>query len=636
MQATSVTADELDFGDDLLAEMPIVLTATRLAQPLNEAPISTSVIDEEMISASGAQNIPDLFRLIPGFQVFYSNSNEVGVVANGLDEHASKRMQVLINGRSVYLPTTGGVPWGDLPIVLDDIKRIEIVRGPNAASYGANAFLGVINIITKHSVEDYGTSLKLAGGYNGQGRVDLRHGGSRGDLDFHFGISGLSDDGFINRHDGRETAIINGRLDYQATPNDIIFVEAGYTKGVRKDGQADSELNNPHSINTFYNFQQLQWDHSFSSENSLKLQFSHQYHERDNNYRTEGVFPLPLGNVYSYIDFDYYGHRYDTELSHRLSIGDHTRIVLGGGARLDQVHSAGYLGTDKTLDNKTLKLFGNIETHLTESLMLNAGVMYEDNESAGNEYSPRVGLLYHLTPNNTLRTSFSKASRNPVLYEESANAVINYCSIPLSACFDQPIAVSAGSIKSEIIRTSEAGWHYNDDSRRLQLDLRYFHTGMRRMIGKVDDEDENPIFLNLDHTTTEGIELEADYKPFKNTRIHLAYARAETKSTDISNDGIEDATPENSFSLLLIQSLPYNSSISGNYYYMDEIHGLGSGDTTGPIDRLDLKLSKGLSSSIGRSEISLTLQNVFDDEYVEYDRQNLFERRIYMELNHHF
>jgi len=635
-QATIALAEHNDFDDDLFAEMPVVLTATRLSQPLNEAPISTSIIDEEMITASGAQNIQDLFRLVPGFQVFYSNNNQVGVTAHGLDEHSSRRMQVLVNGRSIYLPTTGGVPWGDLPITIDDIKHIEVVRGPNAATHGANAFLGVINIITKHSTEDYGTRLKVGGGYNGQGKIDIRHGGSYGDLDYRIGISGHSDDGFINHNDGRETAVLSGRIDYQATANDILFLEAGYSKGIRKDGRPDNELNNPHRLNAYYNFQQLEWNHTFSNENFLKTQFSHQYHEIDNNYRTEGVaFLNPPGAwipVFSFIDFDYFGHRYDMELAQHLSLTEQTQIVWGAGARHDQVKSAGYLGTGDTLDNTTYKLFGNIESHLTERLVVNAGVMHENNESAGSEYSPRLGLLYHLSPNSSFRTSFSKASRNPVLYEEHANAVIRACTIanPL-LCGDLPIVQSTGSIKPEIIRMAEAGWHYNNRASGIQFDIRYFHQGMRRMIGT-----DNSIYQNLDQTTTEGVELETDYKPFKRTRLHLSYARAITESTDNSDDGIEDATPTNSYSLLLIQTLPYGLSISGNYYYMDQIRGLGTGDDTGPIDRLDLRLVKTTSSSTGKSEINLIIQNVMDDEYAEYDRQNLFERRIYMELNHHF
>ncbi|MGM0680189.1 MAG: TonB-dependent receptor plug domain-containing protein, partial [Pseudomonadota bacterium] len=143
LEDTPVWAEE-----GLFEDMPVVLSATRLRQSVRDAPISMTVIDRQMIDASGFTEIPDLMRLVPGFVVDYDSGHLPVTGYHMLHDRYVRHQQVLIDGRSVYTPILGGVPWVDLPITLDDIERIEVVRGPNAASYGSNSFMGVINIIT--------------------------------------------------------------------------------------------------------------------------------------------------------------------------------------------------------------------------------------------------------------------------------------------------------------------------------------------------------------------------------------------------------------------------------------------------------------------------------------------------------
>jgi iron complex outermembrane receptor protein len=145
--------------DDYIGDVPRVLTVSRLSQSLVDAPAAVTVIDRETIRASGIVDIPEIFRLVPGFYVgtnagFVQNTNHV-VSYHGMTTAYSGAMQVLINGRSVYSPLYGGVQWSELPLAIADIERIEITRGPNAASYGANSFFGVINIITQNPSDQY-------------------------------------------------------------------------------------------------------------------------------------------------------------------------------------------------------------------------------------------------------------------------------------------------------------------------------------------------------------------------------------------------------------------------------------------------------------------------------------------------
>ena len=144
------SASELTTEDAFFSDLPVVASVSRLPQRLADAPTSVTVIDREMIKASGARELSDVFRLVPGFQTHPNNTDSARVTYHGLtDEEFSPRVQVLVDGRSLYSPLfRNGVNWALIPVALDDIERIEVVRGTNAVSYGSNAFLGVINIIT--------------------------------------------------------------------------------------------------------------------------------------------------------------------------------------------------------------------------------------------------------------------------------------------------------------------------------------------------------------------------------------------------------------------------------------------------------------------------------------------------------
>ena len=176
VSACAIAADnssELDY----FQEFPMVLTASRLKQPLSESPSPMTVIDSEMIKASGFRSVPELMRLVPGMYVGFADANRPVVSFHGSSDELARRMQILIDGRSVYLPPNGGVSWADLPLFTEDIERIEVVRGPSSASHGANSFYGVINIITKDALAQSGESVSVTrGGLTSDASVRLATG----------------------------------------------------------------------------------------------------------------------------------------------------------------------------------------------------------------------------------------------------------------------------------------------------------------------------------------------------------------------------------------------------------------------------------------------------------------------------
>ncbi|SDR93286.1 iron complex outermembrane recepter protein [Halopseudomonas sabulinigri] len=189
--------------DDL--ELPTVLSATRLKQAPAEVPGSMTVLDRQLIRASGARDIPEILRLVPGMMIGYRRGNQINVNYHGTNVTEARRLQVLVDGRSVYRPGFATVDWAEIPVAIEDIDRIEVFRGPNTAAYGANALMGVINIITRHPRETLGTSLKVTKGTRGVSDWVARQGFNTDNSQTRLTLSGMQDDGFdIYEEPGQE------------------------------------------------------------------------------------------------------------------------------------------------------------------------------------------------------------------------------------------------------------------------------------------------------------------------------------------------------------------------------------------------------------------------------------------------
>lgn len=194
------------FDDPLLnaPELPTVLSASRLKQAPTEVPGSMTVIDRELIRATGARDIPEILRLVPGMMIGYRRGNQINVNYHGTNVTEARRLQVLIDGRSVYRPGLATVDWTEIPLAIEDIEHIEVFRGPNTAAYGANALMGVINIVTRHPRETLGSTLKITRGKRGVNDWYASQGTAGENSHWRLSLSGQEDDGFDHFPDGRD------------------------------------------------------------------------------------------------------------------------------------------------------------------------------------------------------------------------------------------------------------------------------------------------------------------------------------------------------------------------------------------------------------------------------------------------
>ena len=625
--------------EDYLGEMPMVLSATRLAQPLSETPVAMTIIDRQMIEASGARAIADLFRLVPGMVVGYDNGNRPVVSIHGMTDVFSRRMQVLIDGRSVYIPTYGGVPWSDLGLALEDIERIEVVRGPNAATYGANSFLGIISIITRGARDDLGTQVKLNAGTHSIRDGVVRTSDSIGDLDYRVIFGYQQDDGFEERYDRQQHKYVTTALDYHLGTAGDIETRLGYDGGVNEKGTLGSSGNGTRDQGTISRFEQVRWRRDLGESDNISLQLYHNYHESDEQYTTLPLaIPIAPFSLRIPINNDVTGERYDLELQNTIGINRNLRSVWGLGWRIDKVVAPGYLGTAAALDNRIRRVFVNVEWRATPSLLLNAGSMWENDDISGSDTSPRIALNYQLTSHQTLRASISRATRNPVLVEEVGNSRI--CVDSACTVYDQVI-LSSGGLKPERMLSREIGY-FASVGGNISLDIRVYHDKLSGLIEGYDrpyaaDLINSKVgdFRNGDNAVIKGIETQLSYRPSFKDRVLLGYAYTRIKS---DNADYVNSAPRDSGSLLVIHALPKDYQASLGFYYVGTMAFLDA-NRAKPVRRLDLRLARPYVTRKTEGNIALVFQNLLDD-YNEYyptsKRKNAFDTRVYLSFSLNF
>ena len=607
--ASALMSEEMIFGD-----VPIISSATRLPQPITDSPVAVTVIDRDMIEASGAREIPELFRLVPGFIVGYNDGHTPSVSYHMSIDRYARRMQVLIDGRSVYVMANGGVPWSSLPITLDDIERIEVVRGPNSASYGANSFLGVISITTRHALLDQGASVKVNIGDEGVREGFLRHGGTSGDLDYRVTAGYVTDDGLPVRFDGKQIRMFSARGDYSLSTRDVMSFQAGIAKGpLAVENPWGGTLNLPRYKEELHHYEQVRWERSLGVDESISVQL---YHILQRNFEEYAVDPAPLDPVY--VDFSRSTQRYDLEMQHNISLGSSYRVAWGLGAREDSYWGASALLGGRTIDNHLKRGFINTEWNPEGPWLMNFGLMVEDYNITGTDASPRLGVNYKFSPAHGVRLTASKAIRTPSNYEYAVDYSLTGYMGGAPVIFYQ-FELGTEQTTPETIRSYELGYYGALTKASINYDIKIFRDEIRHLITPVkytgyssNPGDKTEIYENRDAITIDGLELDLSARLPNEFQLWFTYAFSEIDD-DSNNPRIQyDAgvAPKHSVSLLLLKKFAHGYRASAGWYFTDKVQGWNSHDLRTPVRRLDLKLSKSGRYFGKNTEISLALRNV--------------------------
>ena len=640
--------------DDYIGDVPKVLTVSRLAQAAADVPSAVTVIDRETIRASGIVDLPEIFRLVPGMYVganagYVYNTNHT-VSYHGMTTAYAGSMQVMINGRSVYSPLFGGVNWSELPIVIVDIERIEVTRGPNAASYGANSYFGVINIITQSPLETPNNSVIATHG-SGRNEVFYRHAGKQDALNYRFTAGYRQDDGLDNRNDFKRTRFLNTQADYHLGVNDALELEFGIADGARGEGNLANDpfvfLPRTKQINNHY--QLIRWRHHISDTSDFTLQAFHSYDKSDDETTSVNLRPI-LGQLGPFIVKDnvYINNavvqeRADIEAQQTFALGKQIRAVWGGSVRQDSVYAPNYLDSNKTDYFNLQRIFGHVEWRAHEMLTVNAGAMMEHNDFTGTDISPRVSLNFKPHPNHTFRIGSSSALRTPNYVEEKFRdrlVIPTKLANPNTLIFQY--RANEGNLEPERIISRELG--YLGKIGRFELDARLFSDQIDDVIRDSDRIDFtvpakslllNP-FLDADVTgevnrggaRVEGVEFQAKWQISRNTNLLVNHSYVHIRET---TDGLKrdfaDSAPRNTFSSLLTHRFNRQWDASLAYYQVSKANLLGDGDEIDLIRKSDLRIARKFESGRWNGEVNMVIENLFNNHYEEFADYNTFKRR---------
>jgi len=619
-----------------LDELPMVLSASRLRQSTDDSPVSVSIIDREMIEASGAREIQELLRYVPGMVVSYTFGHWPSVTPGFGAESYSRRLEVLVDGRSVYTPSFGGVPWPSLPYSVSDIDRIEVTRGPNASAFGTNAFLGTINIITRDPAERSGGEIEVLAGDDFVHRGQVRYFGSTENSDWSVSVAQEGDSGFdsrVDEFDGKSHRFLNAQMRYQTGPSSNIHARAGINRGRHEWGRSSPIFDPPRDQYWDNRYGQLNWEYQTDANNLLELQIQHSEERIDEKHLTrQTIREMPgLTPFQALVDESRDSTRSDIEFQNTISPNPRVRWLWGLGARQDRVTSPNGFFPDGPGSTDLFRAFGQVEWRPNERYTINLGAMSEHDEITGTANSPRLALNYHLTQNHTLRVAGSRANRSPVLIEEYGDWSVDS---PIGA---RQIVHASGGLERETVNSVEIGHLYKSPNGQFHLDSRLHHDHISDIImyiGKAfpDDPFDGAAidFANTDDARVTGLETSIEYRPTPRLRFRGNYAYKTISSTD-NAPFISDSTPKHNISLLGLYRATAQTDISFSYFYYDGYNMMNLNDAVNRTQRIDVRLAHRLDPGPDSARLALVIQSI--DGTIEDTRpRNRFNRRIFGEI----
>jgi len=370
---------------------------------------------------------------VPGFQVADWPNGPPIVVNQGLGDARARRMLVLIDGRAVYNPFLGGVEWQDLPLRIEDIERIEVVRGPNAASYGANAYQGVINIITRSLYEIEGAGVLLRAGPHDFRDAQAWIGRSNDMIDWRLSASSREASNFRDLNvpfrmiqERIDRQVLNAQLAWRPRADQKVNLRFGLTEGGDTVGSRASSSNPPRATGLGERYFDAGWKRHYGEGNEYSLRYYH--YGRSFN---DGIIVYPskptIAPVASLLyDRSYAVARHDLEFQHFHAFSEDLRALWGLGLRQDSAKSPGRLAGLGTVDGSQWQAFGNVEWRFTPNWLIHVGGMLEKHYNTDTLFSPRLALNHRLAPGHALRLSATRAWRAPTIFESNAREMVTW------------------------------------------------------------------------------------------------------------------------------------------------------------------------------------------------------------------
>ncbi|GDY19737.1 TonB-dependent receptor [Verrucomicrobiota bacterium] len=457
-----------------------VTTVSRQDSTVQQSAAAITVITPEMIRRSGATTIPELFRMVPGMDVARIDANKWAVSSRGFNDRFVGKQLVQIDGRTLYNPINAGVYWDSVDYTLEDIERIEVIRGPGASLWGANGVNGVINIITKSAKDTQGGLLTGGGGTEEQAFGGFRYGGKLGENSFFrvYGKGFTRDEGFSSDgspNDGWHSTRGGFRMDWPALGPNALTLQGDFFRSVagRRDTRPITNappfqfINIEDEVTTGGNVVG-RWSRELSADSRWSLQA---YWDRFERHSTQKLFAFDINT-------------FDLDFQHQLLPLERWKLVYGAGYRLNKLGFAGSaadngfaIGPPSTQrDTQIFSLFVNNEiTLVPDRLVLTLGSRFEHNDFTGLEVQPTARLLWMPSRRQSVWFAVSRAVKTPSLLEND----IQIGSLPAPGPVFNRFLPNQG-LGSEELLSFELGYRFQPVD-KLSFDTAVFYNDYRNL-----------------------------------------------------------------------------------------------------------------------------------------------------------
>lgn len=621
---------------DYFTELPTILTVSRLAQPIDETPGAVTVIDRETIRRSGARELADVLRLVPGYLVGgYNGANPSVAYHAPLDDYGIRNL-VLIDGRPVYSAYYfGGTSRGMMGVLLEDIERIEVLRGANSAAYGANAMFGVINVITRNSADTRGIAIAATGGEGGIKDNYARIGWGNEAASFRLATGRRSDSGYGHAHDDKIFSQLHVRGDLRPAHDQELTLLAGVAELAAGEGSASKSGNPERTVGWRSVYLQGRWKRQLGEFNAIKLAASYD----EETYADTFCYPIdPAIRISS----NGRSRRLNLELQHNFNLTPDLRAVWGLGYKYEDAASRPLYNTDGVVSIHEQRLFGNLEWRLHPQWLINAGGFAGFHNDKGSYFSPRLMANFHVLPDHTLRAGVTASSRMPTLFELASDVRLypqNWTALAAAgSATDRIAAIMAfshlpfrlfyadGQVANERLEAQEIGYFGNFRRLNLTIDVRAYAEKVRDLIvvdphgsapGYVFPNNPlvNPALVNISVPVqtfgnaagfrTWGLEYQLRWKPLTGTELWINQA-FERMRWDAGAD--KPLPPTHATTIAWFQKLPHDFELAVIQNWLGAMTWNKTADTLPSRRRLDLRLAKSFRIGSTRAEAAFAVQ----------------------------
>lgn len=601
-----------------------VVSAGKKPQKVDDTAAAIFVLTREDIRRSGMTSVPELLRLVPGLEVAQINANTWAISSRGFNQRFSNKLLVMQDGRTLYSPTFAGVYWDSQDVMLEDIERIEVVRGPGGTLWGANAVNGVINIITRSAANTQGVLASVGGG-NLERQESLRYGGSIGNYGHYRVFAKNSARNAFDLPSGASASdpwamrSAGFRADWGLPGGDSVSLGGNAYHGDDNRIETLASLTPPYMKSTVLNNKMkgqnisLRWNRALSPASEWTLQAYWDQAER--------------GDIVNKEQRD----TFDVDFQHRFPIGRRHDIVWGLGYRQTRdTQQPSFIVTfsPSSRTDKVVNAFVQDEiTLMPDQLHLIVGSKFEHNDYTGSEYQPNARLRWQIDERQNAWFAVSRAVRTPP--RSHSDIRINFLAFPGNNGITNVASVAGNpNLVAEKLLAVEAGYRIHP-SQRTSLDVSAFHNDYR------DVEIQQPLapyfaalplphlvfasqFQNAAQVRSHGLEFTGSWQVNGQWMLKASYSWLKMRYSIDANardSGFEAARggndPQHQLKLRSHLALGRKTALDTSLYRVDGL----SRQPVSAYTRVDARLNWHATRDL---EIALALRNLFDNRHPEF------------------